>query len=469
MIPRYEDKKIKSIWSQNNRIKKFIRIEAGLLKYYESICYVKKNTYKKILAAKVTAKEVDARERITKHDIIAFLEVLEKKSGVSKGLHMGLTSSDILDTATGLQIKETRKYIEKILKNLKNVLWEKANEYKTLPILGRTHNITAQPMTLGLKILNWFVEFERSNDYFIRVMKDGECGMISGPVGTYENVAPKTEDFILNNLGLKKAHATNQIIQRDIYARIISEGSILASVIERIATQIRLLSHMEINEINEPFSKGQKGSSAMPHKKNPIRSERISGLSRLVRGFTQSAMENIILWHERDISNSSLERIIIPDFFHTLVFIAKELTAIMSDIVVRKDDIKRNIKSANEIYYSGVLLVELMKRGQKRKGAYELIQPLVFESIEKRRPFSRIVMADKKMVKIFGEKDLKAIFHIGFFLKYVNEVFQEAKGRQLKVENGELKENTRKKKWNKHRAPEHKQGKKKGKNERYKK
>ncbi len=428
MIPRYEDKKIKSIWSQNNRIKKFIRIEAGLLKYYESVGYVKKNTYKKLLSAKVSTKEVDEREKITKHDIIAFLEVLEEKSGVSKGLHMGLTSSDILDTATGLQIKETRKYIEKILKKLEDVLWEKANEYKELPILGRTHNIIAQPTTLGLKILNWFVEFKRSNSYFIDVLKDGECGMISGPVGTYENISPKAEDFILNDLGLKKAYATNQVIQRDIYARIVTEGAILASVMERIATQIRLLSHMEINELNEPFSKGQKGSSAMPHKKNPVRSERISGLSRLLRGFSQSAMENIILWHERDISNSSLERIIMPDFFHTLVFIVKELTGIMSDIVVRKDDIKRNIKNANEIYYSGVLLVELMKKGNKRKAAYELIQPLVFESIEKHKPFSKVVLKDKKMLKIFGEKELRSIFHIELFLKYVEQIFQEVRG-----------------------------------------
>jgi adenylosuccinate lyase len=273
--------------------------------------------------------------------------------------------------------------------------------------------------------LNHYVEIKRSIEKFLIGLSDGGIGMISGAVGTYSNTCPELEKEVLKELGLKKAAATNQIIQRDIYARIILEAAILATTFDRLATEIRLLSHSEINEVSEPFSKGQKGSSAMPHKKNPIRNERISGLSRLLRGFTIPALEDIVLWHERDISHSSVERIMFPDCFHIIAFLAKELIFITKDIYINKENIEKNLERSRERFYSGVLLTELLKNGVSRKKSYEMIQPIVFESIKNDTLFSKVILKNEFFIEKIGKTRLKEVLSLDYFKRYIDDIFED--------------------------------------------
>ncbi len=431
MIERYSNKEISRIWSQAERIRRFIEIEAAVIKFYEGKGFAEKGSFEKILSTQITAEEVEEHERITKHDVIAFIEVLEEKSGITKGLHHGITSSDILDTATALQFKMTQEYFETVLGVLLGVFRKKAIEYKDVIICGRTHNVIAEPVTVGLKILNWFTELKRSSAHFLNALDEASAGMLSGAVGTYSGFPPEGEDFVLKELSLKRAEATNQVIQRDIYARIVCAAGILVSVFERIAVQIRLLSHNEIGEMAEPFSKGQKGSSAMPHKKNPVRCERISGLSRIVRSYAGVSFENIVLWHERDISHSSAERIMLPDVFGLTAYLCLEIGDIMDKLVVNREKIAENLAASKGKYFSGLLLTALAEKGLKRKEAYEIVQKAVFECVEKGADFAECVGGIKEITAHLSEEELERLTDAKVFLKNIDGIFKRTVQERL--------------------------------------
>lgn len=425
MIPRYSDEKLNEIWSYERRLGIFTLIEAAVLSFFENRNQVPQGSAEKVKNTKVDASAVGEREKITRHDIIAFLEVLEERSGVSKGLHMGITSSDILDTATGLQIKESTGYIRKLILEAQDELNRKALKWQGLLVMGRTHNVHAEPTTLGLKLLNHLAEFNRSAHFLLTALDAASCGMVSGAVGTHACPGRGMEEYVLKELGLKRAPATNQVIQRDLYGRIATESAILGGAVERLALNIRLLSHTEIHELTEGFAKGQKGSSAMPHKKNPIKCERLSGMARLLRGFAVTALENIPLMHERDISHSSAERIILPDIFHTMAFMLKDMKKIVAEMDVHEKDIRRNIDLSNERYLSGIILKELMARGYTRKQGYERVQKIVFKAIKEDTPLSTVITDDKEIKKIIPEDKLKEILCPDFFTKEIKTIFED--------------------------------------------
>ena len=425
MIERYSYKPISSIWSYSGRLKRFVKIEAEAVRYYESTGEVPRGSADKIARAKISKNDVIEREKITKHDIIAFLEALEEASGVSKGLHMGLTSSDILDTATGMQIRDTAKVVRRLIKSIEKILLELIHKWKGVTIMGRTHNVHAEPTTLGLKFLNHLSEFDRCAANLLNALDQGSAGVISGAVGTYAVLTPEMERYVLKNLRLKRIIGTNQVIQRDIHARIASEAAILGGCLERITLNIRLLSHTELGEVMEGFTKGQKGSSAMPHKKNPIKCERVSGMARLLRGYSTVAMENIMLMHERDISHSSAERIILPDIFHSLCFILTEVSNILGNIRVNEDNIKRNIELSGERFLSGSVLKELMKSGFSRKEGYEKVQELVFNAINKKVGLSKEILSDPGMKDLFTNAQLKAMVSQDYFTRFTDEIIKD--------------------------------------------
>ncbi len=427
MIERYSTKEMRFIWGEGHRLELFLKIEDAVIEAMVKTGDCPKSVFnRRKRNIKIDSKRINDIEKITRHDILAFLEFLEEKKYIpSRYLHQGLTSSDILDTATALQMKESLEVLVPIAKALDKTLLSLAKKYKGLSIIGRTHNVYAEPTTLGLRFLNWHSEIHRSLLELIRSIKESAVGKISGAVGNYGNIPPKVEKFVFKKLGIKNELPATQVVARDRFARVICNGAIFVSALERAAVNIRLLHSTEIGEIKEGFSKGQKGSSAMPHKKNPVSSERISGIARLLRGYSVTALENIPLWLERDISHSSNERVILPDSMNLLHFIIKDFTRILTELQVDKVRIKHDLKSAGTFVFSGRLLTELMKKGFSRKKAYETIQKNVFSAKDKNSDLKEIILTKSEITKHFSKKELEKIFDLKDFLKHKDKIFKD--------------------------------------------
>ena len=381
MINRYINQKISYIWNDQNKFDTWKKVQETYVNTLEEEGIAKPGISEKIASVSVEAEEVYEREKVTNHDLASFVDILQNKVGEgSNWIHYGLTSSDVVDTSNSLLIKESLEVLLKLLDDLLNEIKNRAIDEQNTKIIGRTHGVFAEETFLGNILGNWYLEIKRNLDRLSTAKETISYGKLSGPVGNYTVVTPEIEDKTLKKLNLKSEKFASQIVSRDRYAEVFSAISILASSYDRIAGNLRSYQRSEISEIFEPFKDGQKGSSAMPHKKNPIGSERISGLSRIIRGYSISSLENMVLWNERDISNSSVERIIIPDSFNIICFMTTELTSIIKNMVINHDQINKNLENAKNKSISQRVLSELVNNGIDRDNAYRSIQSLIFEN-----------------------------------------------------------------------------------------
>ena len=381
MIERYINNRVNAIWNDQNRFDTWKLIQEKYVETLEQLKIAEAGIAKKIREAEVSKEEVYKQEKITNHDLASFVDILQKKVGEgSNWVHYGLTSSDIVDSANSLLIIQSIEVAQELILNLLKELKLKAIKNKDTKIIGRTHGVYAEETFLGNIFGNWYLEIKRSLDRLERAKVSIAYGKLSGPVGNHTVVTEEMEKITLEKLGLKPEIFASQIVSRDRYAEVFTSLSILASTYERISTNLRSYQRSEISEMYEPFKDGQKGSSAMPHKKNPIGSERITGLARIVRGYTLSGLENMVLWNERDISNSSVERIALPDCFNLICFMTSELTSIIRDLVINYEQIEINLDNAKSKTMSQKILSHLVNAGVNREEAYKVIQEESFKN-----------------------------------------------------------------------------------------
>ncbi len=426
MIPRYTRKEMGEIWSEENKFKKYLEVEIAVLEGWSKVNVIPYDVVKKVKEnVKIDIERINEIEKITNHDVIAFIEQISETVGdEGKYIHFGLTSSDIIDTSFALILREAGNLILDDIKNLLEVLKKKAIQYKDILMIGRTHGIHAEPITLGFKIGTWYFEFLRNKERIERAIDEISVGKISGAVGTFSNIEPEIEEYVCNKFNLKREKFSTQIISRDRFAYFLSILGIIASSCEKIALQIRLLQQTEISEIFEPFGKGQKGSSAMPHKRNPILCERICGLARVIKKNVNVAFENVALWHERDISHSSAERIILPESTILLDYILNLLIKTIDGMEINIENMGKNMKILNNVFFSQKLLNFLVLKGMSRKDAYEKIQELSFEAIRKKVDFCELVKKDDSIKKYIKEEEISKIFDIHQLLKNMEKIFK---------------------------------------------
>jgi adenylosuccinate lyase len=339
-------------------------------------------------------------------------------------LHLGLTSSDILDTTLGVQLKESCDILLEDLRKLLKVLAQKAIKYKEMVCIGRTHGVHAEPTTFGLKFALWYAETERNLIRLQRVKEEVSIGKISGAVGTYSNIEPEVEAYVCRKLGLKPAPISTQVIQRDVYAQYMGVLALIGASLEKFATEIRHLQRTEVQEAEEPFGKGQKGSSAMPHKRNPVICERICGLARILRGNNLAALENVALWHERDISHSSVERIIMPDSSLALDYMLHKFIEVMEGLLVFPDNMLANLVRTRGLIFSQGVLLELMRKGLTRQKAYDIVQRNAMKSWSQGRDFKTILLQDKEFLRYLSPKEAESIFDLNYYLRNINKIFK---------------------------------------------
>ena len=425
MIPRYSREQLVKIWTPNNKFKIWLNIEILACEAQCELGIIPKNSLKIIKKkADFQVERIDTIEKEVKHDVIAFLTNLAENVGIdSRFIHQGMTSSDVLDTCLSVQMKQSCKIIISELRELIEIIREKAIEHKNTICIGRSHGIYAEPTTFGLKLLKVYAEFKRNLKRLIEAEKNISVCAISGAVGTFANIDPFVEQYVAKKLGLRPEPISTQVIPRDRHAHLFSIIGILASSIENISIEIRHLQRSEVNEVQEFFSKTQKGSSAMPHKKNPILSENLTGISRIVRSSVIPLMENISLWHERDISHSSVERIICPDALILIDFSLNRLKGVIKNLVVNKKKMKLNLINTNGLYNSQRVLLELTKKGISREKAYRIVQSVAMKSWDKNINFQTLLQRDKEVKKFLSRNDLAKIFDLNYHLKYVNFLF----------------------------------------------
>jgi len=426
MIPRYSRKEISSIWSDENKFRIWLDIEILASEAQNKLGLVPDSALKNIKGkANFNVNKILKIEEKVKHDVIAFLtNVAEYVGPDSRFVHMGMTSSDILDTTLAIQMKQAGELLLNNLQKIKKTLFKKAKKYKHLTMIGRSHGVHAEPITLGLKFALWYDENNRNIDRLQRAIETISVGQISGAVGTYEHLSPNVEKYVCKKLGLKTTKISTQILQRDRHAEYMTTLAIIASCIEKYTTEIRLLQKTETLEVEEYFSKGQKGSSAMPHKKNPITSERLSGLARVLRGNALASLENITLWHERDISHSSVERIIVPDSTILLDYILYLFNDLIENLAVNEKDIEKNLKLTNGLIFSQTLLLKLIEKKMKRELAYQIVQRIAMKCWNEKTDFYDLVRTDKTAMKYLNECDLNEVFDYNKSKKNVDFIFR---------------------------------------------
>jgi adenylosuccinate lyase len=374
-------------------------------------------------------KRINEIEKKVKHDVIAFLTSIEESVGADSAyLHKGITSYDVVDTALSLLIRESLDIVIKSAEEFRKILLKKAYKYKDTVTIGRTHGIHAEPITFGIKYLIWSEEMRRNIRRLKQAKETISVGKISGSVGTYIHFPPEGEEKALQKLKLKPCRVSSQIIQRDRHAEVLFALSILGTTLEKIAVEIRHLQRTEVLEVEEPFTTGQKGSSSMPHKRNPVRCERVSGMARLLRSHLTAGLEDNILWHERDISHSSVERVIFPDAFHTAAFMLKEMKEVIKNLNVYPESMKINLDITNEVYYSQKVLTLLVDKAIPRQKAYELVQKKALESWEKRMSFRKLVLSDQEILNVCSKTELEGIFSEKKLMDGIKKIFERFKG-----------------------------------------
>jgi len=425
MIPRYEVPEISAIWSEENKFRRWLDVELAISEAWFARGKVPRRSWENIRRrANFDSKRIHEIEKVVKHDVIAFLTSVEEHVGADSAyIHRGVTSSDIVDTAQALLLSQSLAAVQKRAEKFKALLLKKAFAYQGLPIIGRTHGVHAEPIAFGLKFLVWHEEMARNCVRLARARQEVAVGKISGAVGTYSHFPIAAETRALRRLGLKPCRAATQVVQRDRHAEMLAALAILGSTIEKVALEIRHLQRTEVGEAEEPFSGGQKGSSAMPHKRNPVRCERLAGLSRLLRSYVPLALENNVLWHERDISHSSVERIVFPDAFHLAAFMLAEIIEIIGQLRVYPQNMLRNLDLTGGIYFSQKILTLLVEKGVPRQRAYEWVQKNALLAWRGKNDFRELILSDREIASICGRRDLERAFSQTEFLAGVRKIF----------------------------------------------
>ncbi|OYQ66347.1 adenylosuccinate lyase [Aerococcus sp. 1KP-2016] len=426
MIPRYTRPEMGQIWSQENKYATWLEVEILATEAWAELGEVPAEDAKAIRAnASFDADRIAEIEKETRHDVVAFTRNLSESLGDErKWVHYGLTSTDVVDTAQGYQLKQANDIIREDLQRFLSVLKKRAIEHKYTVTMGRTHGVHAEPTTFGLKVARWYSEAKRNIDRFEHAAKGVEAGKISGAVGTYANVPPFIEQYVCEHLGIHPQEISTQILPRDLHAEYIASLALIATMIENIATEVRSLQKSETREVEEFFAKGQKGSSAMPHKRNPIGSENMAGLARVVRGHVITAYENVTLWHERDISHSSAERIILPDTTILVDYMLNRFANIMDKLTVFPENMKRNMEATHGLIYSQRVLLKLVDAGLSREAAYDLVQPLTAIAWDEGKAFKPLVEGKKEITDHLSQAEIDNAFDYHYHIQKVDEIFE---------------------------------------------
>ncbi len=427
MIKRYTLQNMKNVWSEETKFSKMLEIELLICEAWNKLGKIPDNSLLNIKSkAKFNIERIKEIEKITNHDVIAFVtNVSENIGDDGRFIHMGATSSDILDTALALQMRDAVDILIDDLLKLKDALREKAIKYKNLLTIGRTHGIHAEPTSFGLKFALWFTETKKNIERMIWVKDEISIGKLSGAVGNFANTDPFVEEYVLNKLNLKPALVSTQIIQRDVHALLLNIIALVGSSLDKYALEIRNLQRTEVSEVSEPFTAGQKGSSAMPHKKNPIICERICGLARVLRGYSITSLENIPLWHERDISHSSAERIILPDATILLDYMINKFIFVVNDLEVYDDKILKNVELTKGRYFSERVLTYLIEeKGFSREEAYSIVQKVSFESLERDISFKDALREEIALREVLKDEEIDNLFDLKWFIRYVDYIYK---------------------------------------------
>ncbi|MDD4170090.1 MAG: adenylosuccinate lyase [Desulfotomaculaceae bacterium] len=427
MIERYTLPEMGQIWSEENKFRKWLDVEVYACEAMADLGQIPAEALAEIKGkANFNVQRIAEIEAVVDHDVIAFTtNVGEYVGEAAKYIHLGLTSSDVLDTANAALMKEAGLHLVERLRQLRAALLEKANEHRQTIMIGRTHGIHAEPITFGLKMLLWVAETDRNIQRMERAVETISAGKISGAVGTYANISPRVEEHVCARMGLKPAMVSTQVLQRDRHAEYLTTIAVIGSSLDKFATELRSLQRTDILEVEEYFKKGQKGSSAMPHKRNPITGERISGLARLLRGNALAAMENVPLWNERDISHSSVERVIIPDSAITLDYMLVKTTGIVTNLLVYPENMRHNVDRTHGLIFSQrVLLALVEEKGLSRERAYELVQRNAMQTWRTGENFRDLLLKDSEVTALLSEKELDELFNFNYHLKHVDEIYR---------------------------------------------
>ncbi|MBA7623483.1 Adenylosuccinate lyase [subsurface metagenome] len=426
MISRYTLPRMGKIWKEEEKFALWLKIEIHVCEAWAELGEIPADALIRIKErANFDIERIEEIEKEVKHDVVAFLTNLAEFIGPeARYVHFGLTSSDILDTTLALQMKRAGEIITEDLERLVELLKKKAAQYKDLPMMGRTHGIHAEPITLGLKFALWFEETNRNLERMRQATEQIACGKISGAVGTYAYLNPRVEEYVCQKLGLIPAPVSSQIISRDRHAQYLSTLALIASSLDKFALEIRLLQRTETRELEEPFTKGQKGSSAMPHKRNPILSERICGLARLVRSNALASLENIPLWGERDISHSSVERAIIPDSTILVDYMLEKFIQILDALSVYKENMKANLEMTGGLVFSEGILLKLVKKGVSREDAYRMVQRNAMRTWQENRDFQELVRKDSEIANYLNEEEIKSIFSLKHHFRWGDKILK---------------------------------------------
>jgi len=416
-----------AIWGEENRFRKMLDVEIHACEALAKLGRIPKASLSEIRKrAKFNVDRIKEIEAVTNHDVIAFIKCVSEYVGEdAKYIHMGLTSSDVLDTALSAQMQEACDILIDDVEKLMRILRGKATRYKKTIMIGRTHSVHAEPMTFGLKMALYYDEMGRNLERLKKAREIVSVGKISGAVGTYANIEPSVEAYVCKKLGLRAARISTQILQRDRHAEFLAAMAITATSLEKFATEFRNLQHTEIGEVEEFFSKGQKGSSAMPHKKNPVMCERIAGLARILRANSTVGLENMVLWHERDISHSSAERVVLPDSTIALDYMLNKFIDIVAHLVVNEDRMMENINRSGGIVFSGKLLLALIDKGLSRNEAYDKVQAIAFAAKRDNMTFKDALVRDESMQSLLAEDEIEEIFDFKYHTKNVDAIFRK--------------------------------------------
>jgi len=425
MIERYSRPQMNRIWSEENKFDQWLKVEIAVCEAWAELGKIPQEAIPKINKASYNLDRIAEFLEVTHHDMTAFLNsVAESLGEESRFIHLGLTSSDIIDTALSLQLKKAADILEQDISELIATLENKAMEHKHTIMMGRTHGVHAEPITFGLKLALWTEEMKRNAQRLAEAKRIISVGKISGAVGTYATVPPEIEEKACSKLGLAPAPISSQIIQRDRHAQFVTTLAIIASSLEKFATEIRSLQRTEILEVEEPFQAGQTGSSAMPHKRNPELCERICGLARLVRGYALTSMENIALWHERDISHSSTERIILPDSCLVIDYTLSLFTSIMKGLQVYHENMRRNLDLTQGLVFSQRVLLALIDKGVSRENAYKMVQDKAMQAWQEKKSLLPLLEADVNIAGYLSKSELESLFDYNYYLRYVDSTFE---------------------------------------------
>jgi adenylosuccinate lyase len=425
MIERYTNPEMGRIWCDQHKYETWLQVEIAAADAMARAGIIPSEAARDIRErGDFDIARIEENEQITQHDVIAFTTAVAYYVGPSaRWLHFGLTSSDVIDTAQALQMRAACDLILRLLDALRQAVRARAEEHRRTPMIGRTHGVHAEPMTFGLKLALWYAELTRDVERIERARRVISVGQLSGAVGTFAHLPPSVEADACRALGLEPAPVSSQVIQRDRHAELLSALAVTASSLEKFALEIRGLQKTEIGEVEEPFAKGQKGSSAMPHKRNPIGCEQIVGLARLVRANAGAAFENNALWHERDISHSSVERVILPDSFIALDHMLRRFTRIVAGMVVYPERMRANLELSRGVVFSGTVLLELARRGVSREQAYEWVQRNAMRAFHEQRQFKDLLLADADVTKVLPAQEIERAFSLDEQLKHVDDIF----------------------------------------------